>query len=155
MLTVSTWPSREAYWESVRLHDVSTIDALCAVPPQRRFYQQLDLEGDAYQPVAAVSSILVECRPDTRERVVNHLLRESKRFVTSQPGCVVRGLYVDEDDPCKLLVLSGWDSLTTWRQFVGSMVDTPRAALWARGARVEPFIEGPTLAELDSALLPP
>jgi hypothetical protein len=113
VLTLSTWGSRETYWESVRLHDVSTIDALCEVPPERRFYEQLDSEGDPYQPIAAVSSILVECRPDSRQRVVNHQLRESKRFVTSQPGCVLRVLYVDEADPCKLLVLSGWDSLTS------------------------------------------
>ncbi len=155
VLTVSTWDSCEAYWETARLHDTSTVDALCAVPPQRGFYRPLDFDGDVYQPVAAVSSIVVECRPEARQRVLDHLLRESKRFVTSQPGCVLRGLYADEDDPCRLLVLSGWDSLTTWRRFVSDMVDTPRAALWARGARVEPFVEGPTLAELDPALLPP
>src|SRR5262249_52731318 len=53
-LSLSPWDSREAYWESVRLHDTSTIDAVCAVPPQRGFYRQLDLAGDPYQPVAAV-----------------------------------------------------------------------------------------------------
>src|SRR5437588_400999 len=89
VLSVSTWDSREAYWETVRLHDTSTVDALCAIPPQRGFYRQLAFDGDAYQAVAAVSSIFVECRPETQQRVLDHLLGESKRFVPSQPGCVL------------------------------------------------------------------
>jgi quinol monooxygenase YgiN len=154
LLTVSTWASREAYRDSSRGQDVSAIDALSVGPPERRFCQRIKLYESVYEPVVAVSSILVDCPPAVRDALADYLTRDSKEFIVAQPGCVLRVVYVDEDDPCTFFVLSGWSSLEAWQQFLGAPVQTAREAIRARGGRVEEFVEGRTRAEVDPASLP-
>ena len=154
LLTVSTWASREAYRESTRGLDLSAIDALSTGPPERRFCQRIKLYESVYEPVVAVSSILVDCPPPVRDTLADYLTRESKEFVVAQPGCVLRVVYVDEDDPCTFFVLSGWSSLEAWQRFVGAPVQAAREAIRVRGGRVERFVEGRTRAEVDPASLP-
>jgi len=154
LLTVSTWASREAYRESTRDQDLSAIDALSVGPPERRFCQRIKLYESVYEPVVAVSSILVDCPSEVRDALADYLTRESKEFVVGQPGCVLRVVYADEDDPSTFFVLSGWSSLEAWQRFIGDPVQSARAAIRARGGRVEQFVEGHTRAEVDPASLP-
>ncbi|HLH25493.1 MAG TPA: antibiotic biosynthesis monooxygenase [Chloroflexota bacterium] len=141
VLVVSVWDSREAYWARVRADSAQQqLDALAVGEPERHFFRRLTLDAVPGPPVKVVDCAILRCPPANVAALVTDLQQRLRPIPEVAPGFVLRYLGQDEDDPTRLLLFRGWDSLEALEEF--RIYAAPRfEAEWAKhGATVERFV---------------
>jgi heme-degrading monooxygenase HmoA len=141
VLVVSVWDSRAAYWARLGADSAQErLDALAVGEPERYFFRRLALDEVPNCPVVVVDCAILRCPPQNVEALVGDLQQRLRPIPQVAPGFVLRYLGQDEDDPTRLLLFRGWDSLEALEDF---RIDAaPRfEAEWAKhGATVERFV---------------
>jgi heme-degrading monooxygenase HmoA len=141
VLVVSVWDSREAYWARVRAESgQAQLDALAVGTPERYFCRRLALDEVPERPVAMVDCAILHCPPARVDALVADLQQRLRPIPEVAPGFVLRYLGQDEDDPSRLVLFRGWDSLEALEDF---RIDAALRfeAEWAKyGATVERFV---------------
>jgi heme-degrading monooxygenase HmoA len=141
VLVVSVWDSREAYWARVQAESgQQQLDALAVALPERYFCRRLALDEVPGHTVAVVDCAILRCPPARVEALAADLQQRLRPIPEIAPGFVLRYLGQDEDDPTRLLLLRGWESLEALEYF---RIDGALRfeAEWAKyGATVERFV---------------
>src|SRR3954454_16261101 len=112
VLVVSVWDSREAYWARVEAESgQAQLDALAIAPPERYFCRRLALDEVPGHAVAVVDCAILRCPPARVEALAADLQQRLRPIPEIAAGFVLRFLGQDEDEPTRLLLLRGWESL--------------------------------------------
>ncbi len=141
VLFVSTWEDRAAYWASLREdHAQEQLDALCVGEPERYFFGRVSVDENTASPVAVVDCVILHSPPDTAAAVLDDLRQRVRPLMEVAPGFVLRFLGQDEDDPTRVILLRGWETLEALEDFRRDMAPRFESEWFKHGTDVERFI---------------
>jgi quinol monooxygenase YgiN len=149
VVVISDWDSREAYWESLRQDDaMQQLDALSIGTPHRHFFRQLSRDERPHHELGVLDCALLQTSASGSERLITYMQNVGRPSVLNAPGFVLRYLGQDEDEPTRLLLVRGWNSLEALEDFRLDVAPRFEAEWIHLGATVERFM-GYARAELD------
>ena len=141
VLFVSVWDDRAAYWAALQAdHSQEQLDALCTGEPERYFFHRMSLDEDPTASVAVVDCAILTSAPAKAETLLSTVLGMLRPMREVAPGFVLRYLGQDEDEPRRLLLLRGWDSLEALEDFRIDLAIRFEAEWCKQGATVEHFV---------------
>ncbi len=141
VLFVSVWDDRVAYWASLREDSAQQqLDALCVDAPERYFVRRLALDEHTDRPVVVVDCVILQSLPANAAALrtdIGHMLRPMQQVA---PGFVLRYFGQDEDEPTRLILLRGWESLAALEDFRRDVAPHLEAEWFKHGTTVERFM---------------
>jgi quinol monooxygenase YgiN len=141
ILLVSVWDTRAAYWARLPADAAEQqLAALCVGEPTRHFFRRLVLEEHRAQPVVVVDCAILQSAPAQAEALLSAMLQLVRPLREVAPGFVLRYLGQDEDDPTRLILLRGWESLGALEDFRLQVAPRFEAEWFKHGATVERFM---------------
>src|SRR5262249_60275332 len=85
--------------------------------PRRYFFQQLGREERPGEHLAVLDCALLHAPASGPERLIAYMQEVARQSVLNAPGFVLRYLGQDEDEPARLRLVRGWDSLEALEDF--------------------------------------
>jgi quinol monooxygenase YgiN len=141
VLFVSVWDNREAYWASLQEDSAQQqLDALCVGEPERYFFRRLALDQNTARPVVVVDCAILQAPPANAEALLTDIRHMVRPMMQVAPGFVLRYLGQDEDDPTRLILLRGWESLEALEDFRLAVAPRFESEWFKHGATVERFM---------------
>jgi len=141
VLFVSVWDDRDAYWAGLREDRAAQqLDALCVGEPERYFFRQLALDEQADHSVTVVDCAILQSSPASAEALLSDIRHMVRPLMQVAPGFALRYLGQDEDEPTRLIILRGWESLEVLEDFRRDVAPRFESEWYKHGARVERFM---------------
>src|SRR5262249_29952737 len=116
------------------------LDALGVGESERYFFRQLALDEQADHPVTVVDCAILQSSPASAEALLSDIRQMVRPLMQVAPGFSLRYLGQDADDPTRLIILPGWESLEALEDFRRDQALHFEAEWYKHGARVERFM---------------